>query len=185
MIVDKGAAQGIFTAVAAGNEQSEGASLLNPCLVEFPGAELLLDFCRSLLRRRPSWESDRRWSWLSVRTPTLPESLHLLTLCSPPSGVADLPAYDATVIGGVNVKIPYLSPAPFNATVGKAYRLYFTSTNTSNPVDACSPLPAGLDLSGYVVVVQRGTCGFVVKYANVVAAGGLVSSPPSLMARRY
>lgn len=56
---------------------------------------------------------------------------------------------------------------------GVTLPLYATSFNTSDPVDACAPLPEDTpDLSGYVVLVRRGTCSFVAKLQNVAAAGG-------------
>lgn len=64
---------------------------------------------------------------------------------------------------------------PFN--LPNNYLLYFTSTEITVKDDACSPLPASTpDLSNRVVVVQRGTCNFVVKQQNVAAAGGCVRS---------
>ncbi|CEQ43168.1 SPOSA6832_05076, partial [Sporobolomyces salmonicolor] len=81
------------------------------------------------------------------------------------------PAYSAPILG--HPPMPYMSPMPFNLT--DDYFVYFTSTNTSVPNDACDPLPSSTpDLSNKVVIVQRGTCDFTVKQANVAAAGGTV-----------
>ncbi|GAA5857730.1 hypothetical protein JCM1840_000887 [Sporobolomyces johnsonii] len=81
------------------------------------------------------------------------------------------PAYSAPMLG--HPPMPYMSPTPFNLT--DDYVVYFTSTNTSVTNDACTALPSSTpDLSNKVVIVQRGTCDFVVKQANVAAAGGKV-----------
>nr|CAQ76821.1 subtilisin-like serine protease precursor [Glaciozyma antarctica] len=86
--------------------------------------------------------------------------------------VTDLIAYNATVSG--QPAIPYLSATPLNV-VANSFRVHFTSTDPNNPVDACSPLPAGApDFANYVTVVQRGTCTFVTKYQNVLNAGGKI-----------
>ncbi|KAL8283116.1 hypothetical protein RQP46_005894 [Phenoliferia psychrophenolica] len=90
----------------------------------------------------------------------------------PASAVQNIPAYNATLLG--HSPLTYLSPTPFNATnLSPGYRLFFTSLNASSVDDACSPLPSGTpDLGNYVVIVQRGTCDFTTKWANIVAAGG-------------
>lgn len=50
--------------------------------------------------------------------------------------------------------------------------LFATSYNASNPTDACSPLPANTpDLSGYIVLIRRGTCAFTQKLQNVANKG--------------
>ncbi|KAK4702246.1 hypothetical protein P7C70_g3978, partial [Phenoliferia sp. Uapishka_3] len=90
-------------------------------------------------------------------------------------GVRDLPAYNASLSGFGN--FPYLSAGPFNVSSYSNFRVYFTSTNISTLNDACSPLnPATTpsNLAAYVVFVQRGTCTFATKQANVAAAGGCV-----------
>ncbi|ORY84131.1 peptidase S8/S53 domain-containing protein [Leucosporidium creatinivorum] len=82
-----------------------------------------------------------------------------------------LPTYQANLLN--RDPIAYMSPKPLNAP--GAYNIYFTSTDSSITNDACSPLPSSTpDLSTRAVVVQRGTCTFDTKYANVVAAGGKV-----------
>ncbi|GAA5967711.1 hypothetical protein JCM11641_005742 [Rhodosporidiobolus odoratus] len=82
------------------------------------------------------------------------------------------PAYNATLLG--RDPLPYTSPTPLSNLTG-SYGLYFTSPNTSVKNDACTKLPASTpDLSNRVVVVQRGTCDFNVKLANIAAAGGKI-----------
>lgn len=50
--------------------------------------------------------------------------------------------------------------------------LYALTFNTSVVADACTPLPDDTpDLSGYIVLIRRGTCGYAVKLANVAAFG--------------
>lgn len=50
--------------------------------------------------------------------------------------------------------------------------LFAISKNTSVTADACSPLPASVpDLSGFAVLVRRGTCTFAQKLSNVAKAG--------------
>lgn len=50
--------------------------------------------------------------------------------------------------------------------------LFATSLNTTNPVDACDPLPASTpDLSNYVVLIRRGTCSFIQKIQNALDKG--------------
>jgi hypothetical protein len=50
--------------------------------------------------------------------------------------------------------------------------LYAVSFNTSNPADGCTPLPDDTpDLSGYIVLIRRGTCTFVQKATYAVEAG--------------
>ncbi|KAG9048750.1 hypothetical protein FS837_012113 [Tulasnella sp. UAMH 9824] len=54
--------------------------------------------------------------------------------------------------------------------------IYATSTDTNTADDACNPLPDSTpDLSGYVVVVRRGSCAFTAKLANVSAKGAKVA----------
>ncbi|GAA5913639.1 uncharacterized protein JCM6883_004034 [Sporobolomyces salmoneus] len=80
-------------------------------------------------------------------------------------------AYGASLLG--KPSIPYQSPTPFNET--NEYTLYFTSTDPTLKNDACTALPANTpDLSRRAVVVQRGTCDFNVKLANIGKAGGKI-----------
>ncbi|GAA6060985.1 hypothetical protein JCM10212_000671 [Sporobolomyces blumeae] len=81
------------------------------------------------------------------------------------------PVYNAPVLG--KPPIPYQNPTPFN--LSGDYIVYFTSMDPTLKNDACSALPASTpNLSNRVVVVQRGTCDFTVKLANVAKAGGKV-----------
>ncbi|GAA6024587.1 hypothetical protein JCM11491_000291 [Sporobolomyces phaffii] len=83
--------------------------------------------------------------------------------------VAFYPVYNAPILG--KPSLPYQSPTPFNDTGD--YTVYFTSTDPTLKNDACTALPSNTpDLSNRVVVVQRGTCDFNVKLANVGKAGG-------------
>lgn len=85
------------------------------------------------------------------------------------SDVAYFPVYNAPVLG--KPSIPYQSPTPFNLTGD--YTLYFTSPDGTSKNDACTALPSSTpNLTNKVVVVQRGTCDFNVKIANVAKAGG-------------
>jgi len=45
------------------------------------------------------------------------------------------------------------------------------SLDPASPADACSPFPAGTDLSVGIVLIRRGTCTFAVKQANAAQAG--------------
>ena len=56
-------------------------------------------------------------------------------------------------------------PAPTSGSLPMAKTGTPTTTN-----DACSPLPAG-SLTGYAVLIRRGTCGFFVKATNAYNAG--------------
>lgn len=61
------------------------------------------------------------------------------------------------------------SPA---AWAGVTLPLWAVNYNTSDPANACNPLPADTpDLSGYVVLARRGTCTFVQKLTNLAAFG--------------
>ncbi|KAK0213189.1 pyrolysin [Desarmillaria ectypa] len=82
-----------------------------------------------------------------------------------------IPVQNVTVKGVDHSPIPYLVAVPFNVTGDLP--IYATSTNTSITDDACSPLPSDTpDLSGYVVILHRGTCAFTQKLANAAAKGG-------------
>ncbi|BGP02409.1 hypothetical protein JCM10021v2_006124 [Rhodotorula toruloides] len=92
--------------------------------------------------------------------------------------VEQLPAYPAQVIPFGS--LPYLSSTPLDTSSLPAsrngYRLYFTSTTTTVPDDACNPLPDSTpDLSNLITVVRRGTCSFYSKMANIAAKGGKVA----------
>ncbi|KAI5481715.1 hypothetical protein MNV49_002941 [Pseudohyphozyma bogoriensis] len=80
-----------------------------------------------------------------------------------------LTAYKGTIYGQGSFN--YLNPTPLTAP--NPLRLYFTSTDSSILNDACDPLPASTPaLKYFVTVVQRGTCTYATKFANVAAAGG-------------
>ena len=50
--------------------------------------------------------------------------------------------------------------------------LWAVSFDTTDPANGCTPYPAGTpDLSGYVVLVRRGSCTFVQKATNAADAG--------------
>lgn len=50
--------------------------------------------------------------------------------------------------------------------------LWATSNDTTTETDACDALPADTpDLSGYIVLIRRGTCTFVSKAENAAAYG--------------
>lgn len=50
--------------------------------------------------------------------------------------------------------------------------LYATSNDSTTETDACDALPADTpDLSGYIVLIKRGTCTFVEKATNAAAYG--------------
>ncbi|KAJ6594234.1 subtilisin-like protease [Mycena capillaripes] len=82
-----------------------------------------------------------------------------------------IPLQSLTVSGVTHDPIVYYDtfPLPVNGTLP----LYATSNDTTVVDDACNPLPDSTpDLSGFVVLVRRGTCTFVTKLANIAAFGG-------------
>lgn len=55
---------------------------------------------------------------------------------------------------------------------GGSFPIYILSGDKTNPTDGCFPLPDDTpDLSGYIVLVRRGTCTFQTKENNVVIWG--------------
>ncbi|KAJ7072023.1 peptidase S8/S53 domain-containing protein [Mycena amicta] len=81
-----------------------------------------------------------------------------------------IPLQSIDVTGVTHAPIVYYAtfPIPVEGTLP----LYATSNDTTVVDDACNPLPANTpDLSGFVVLVRRGTCTFVTKLANVAAFG--------------
>ncbi|KAJ7187915.1 subtilisin-like protease [Mycena filopes] len=81
-----------------------------------------------------------------------------------------VPLQSLTVSGVTHAPIVYYDtfPLPVNGTLP----LYATSNDTTVVDDACDPLPDSTpDLSGFVVLVRRGTCTFVQKIANIAAFG--------------
>ncbi|EON99722.1 putative minor extracellular protease vpr protein [Phaeoacremonium minimum UCRPA7] len=76
-----------------------------------------------------------------------------------------------TVDGGANTSFGFTAGSPANWG-GVTLPLWSVNFNTADPANACEALPADTpDLSGYVVLVRRGTCTFVTKLANVAAKG--------------
>lgn len=66
--------------------------------------------------------------------------------------------------------ISYFSFTPL--PVPGSHPIYATSNTTTNPADACDPLPASTpNLSNYIVIIRRGTCTFVQKLQNAAAFG--------------
>ncbi|KAJ3554568.1 hypothetical protein NM688_g3038 [Phlebia brevispora] len=85
-----------------------------------------------------------------------------------------IPLQNATVHGVTHDPITYFDtfPLPVNGTLP----IFATSTDTTIVDDACDPLPDDTpDLSGFVVIVRRGTCTFVQKLTNIAAKGGQVT----------
>ncbi|CAL1706297.1 unnamed protein product [Somion occarium] len=85
-----------------------------------------------------------------------------------------IPLQNATVVGVTHDHITYFStfPFPVNATLP----IFATSTDPTVVDDACDPLPDDTpDLSGFLVIIRRGTCTFVQKMTNVGAKGGKVA----------
>ncbi|KAJ7045857.1 subtilisin-like protease [Mycena alexandri] len=79
-----------------------------------------------------------------------------------------IPLQSFTVSGATHDPIVYYDtfPLPVNGTLP----LYATSNDTTVVDDACNPLPDSTpDLSGFVVLVRRGTCTFVQKISNIAA----------------
>ncbi|TFK50631.1 subtilisin-like protease [Heliocybe sulcata] len=81
-----------------------------------------------------------------------------------------IPVQNATVQGVEHDPIPYLEALPLN--ISSPRPIYATSTDTTVADDACNPLPDDTpDLSGYIVVIRRGTCTFTTKLDNAAAKG--------------
>ena len=82
-----------------------------------------------------------------------------------PAGIAGRYLYGTASFG------PVASPANFTGQVV----LGVDEANAAGPTagDACTPLTNAAAVAGKFVLVDRGTCGFVVKAANVQAAGGI------------
>ncbi|KAK0194981.1 subtilisin-like protease [Armillaria mellea] len=85
-----------------------------------------------------------------------------------------IPLQNATVGGVVHDPITYFETFPFPIT--EALPIYATSNDTGVVDDACSALPDSTpDLSGFLVIVRRGTCPFTQKLANVAVKGATVA----------
>ncbi|KAF5371300.1 hypothetical protein D9758_004263 [Tetrapyrgos nigripes] len=82
-----------------------------------------------------------------------------------------IPIQTATVQGAQHDPIPYFSLFPIPVT--EPLPIFATSNDTTVVDDACNPLPDDTpDLSGFLVVVRRGTCSFVQKLQNIADKGG-------------
>ncbi|KZW01273.1 subtilisin-like protein [Exidia glandulosa HHB12029] len=70
------------------------------------------------------------------------------------------------------VTVGYLpASGPYPVDVAN-YPIHALAFNTSDPAEACNPYPASTgDLSGYTVIVRRGTCTFAQKAQNLGALG--------------
>lgn len=83
------------------------------------------------------------------------------------SDVTSLPAYHANIL--LRGTIPILTALPLPLT--ETFLVYFLSTDPTKTDDGCDAFPEGLDLTGKVVVIQRGSCAFTDKMSNAAAAG--------------
>lgn len=73
--------------------------------------------------------------------------------------------------GGNRDSFGFVAGQP-DAWANSSLPLFAISKNTSVQADACSPLPSNTpNLSGYAVLVRRGTCDFTDKLSNVAKAG--------------
>ncbi|KAF7321903.1 Subtilisin-like protease [Mycena kentingensis (nom. inval.)] len=85
-----------------------------------------------------------------------------------------IPLQSLTVTGVTHDPIIYY--ATFPLPVEDTRPLFATSADPTVVDDACNPLPDDTpDLSGFVVLVRRGTCLFVDKIANIAAKGATVA----------
>lgn len=76
-----------------------------------------------------------------------------------------------TVSGGANQSFGYTPGTPAN-WAGVSLPLWAVNFNTSDPANGCDPYPASTpDLSGYIVLIRRGTCTFVQKVTNAANKG--------------
>lgn len=74
-------------------------------------------------------------------------------------------------VAGSNQSFGYTPGTP-TAWAGVTLPLWAVNYNTTDPANACDPLPDDTpDLAGYIVLVRRGTCTFVQKLENVAAKG--------------
>lgn len=98
-------------------------------------------------------------------------------------GVASIASVDNTQAPSILINASYnvanRTTASFGWTAGTpgdwgnvSLPLWSVNYNTSDPANACNPLPDDTpDLSGYIVLVRRGSCTFVQKVQNVVDKG--------------
>lgn len=76
-----------------------------------------------------------------------------------------------TVSNGSSTSFGYTPGSP-NAWADVTLPLWAVNYNTTDAANACDALPDDTpDLSGYIVLVRRGTCTFVQKLQNVAAKG--------------
>lgn len=76
-----------------------------------------------------------------------------------------------TVDGGANQSFGYTPGNPAK-WAGVNLPLFAVNFNTDDPANGCDPYPASTpDLSGYIVLVRRGTCTFVQKVTNAANKG--------------
>lgn len=76
-----------------------------------------------------------------------------------------------TAAAGKSGSFGFVAGSP-DAWANTTLPLFAISKNTSVQNDACNPLPSNTpNLSGYIVLVRRGTCAFVDKLSNVAKAG--------------
>lgn len=74
-------------------------------------------------------------------------------------------------VAGSNQSFGYTPGTP-TAWAGVTLPLWSVNYNTTDPANACDPLPDDTpDLAGYIVLVRRGTCTFAQKLENVAAKG--------------
>lgn len=98
-------------------------------------------------------------------------------------GVASIASVDNTQAPAILLNASYnvanVTSASFGWTAGSpsnwgnvSLPLWSVNYNTSDPANACSPLPDDTpDLSGKLVLIRRGSCTFVQKVQNVVDKG--------------
>ncbi|KAL8383386.1 hypothetical protein RB595_006913 [Gaeumannomyces hyphopodioides] len=76
-----------------------------------------------------------------------------------------------TIEGAADTTFGFVPSSPA-AWGGVTLPLWSVGFDTTDPTNACNPLPADTpDLSNHIVLVRRGTCAFTQKAANVVAKG--------------
>ncbi|KAJ6625831.1 subtilisin-like protease [Mycena sp. CBHHK59/15] len=95
-----------------------------------------------------------------------------------------VPLQEFTVEGVTHDPIIYFNTFPLPVTT--TMPLFATSNDTTVVDDACNPLPDSTpDLSGFVVLIRRGTCTFVTKLTNVAAFGAKVALIYELSIRSF
>jgi hypothetical protein len=81
----------------------------------------------------------------------------------------------ASIAGSYEVGTAAFGPALTAAGVGGQIVQALDAADAAGPTttDACSPLTNAAAVAGGIALVDRGTCGFIVKAANVQAAGAV------------